>query len=159
MPESTLSNTTVCLIIHLFCESCDPEIVLNSAPNYYAQYSGTRLVLFTVLNSKQKQLHGHKSNKMRKPTLFWIGNFEKKINLSHICYFSRTLNIFQTLQWTLDVHPVIFVWTLPQRNADVFASILVETHRVRVTNEFAELAVILAYKNSHLIKCPNMFKV
>ena len=31
------SNTTVCLIIHVFCESCDPEIVLNSDPNYYAQ--------------------------------------------------------------------------------------------------------------------------
>ena len=32
------SNTTVCLIIHVFCESCDPEIVLNSDPSYYAQY-------------------------------------------------------------------------------------------------------------------------
>ena len=79
-------------------------------------------------------------------------------NLFHVVV-EWPLNIFQTLQWTLDVHPVIFVWTLPQRNADVFASILVETHRVRVTNEFVELAVILAYKNSHLIKCPNMFKV
>ena len=32
------SNMTVCLIIHMFCENCDPEIVLNSDPNYYAQY-------------------------------------------------------------------------------------------------------------------------
>ena len=32
------SNNTVCLIIHVFCASCDPEIVLNSDPNYYAQY-------------------------------------------------------------------------------------------------------------------------
>ena len=71
------SNTTVCLIIHVFCESCDPEFVLNSDPNYYAQYYGTRLVLYSVLDSKQ-QLHGHKSYKMRESTLSWIGSFERK---------------------------------------------------------------------------------
>ena len=41
-------------------------------------------MLYSVLNSKQKQLHGHKSNKMRESTLSWIGNFEEKIDLSHI---------------------------------------------------------------------------
>ena len=40
-------------------------------------------MLYSVLNSKQKQLHGHKSNKMRE-TLSWIGNFEEKMDLSHI---------------------------------------------------------------------------
>ena len=31
------SNKTVCfIIIHLFSESCDPEIVLNGDPNHYA---------------------------------------------------------------------------------------------------------------------------
>ena len=37
-----------------------------------------------VLNSKQKQFHGHKSNKMRESTLSWIGNFEEKIDPFHI---------------------------------------------------------------------------
>ena len=41
-------------------------------------------MLYSVLNSKQKQLHGHKSNKMRESTLSWIGNFEEKMDLSHI---------------------------------------------------------------------------
>ena len=41
-------------------------------------------MLYSVLNSKQKQLYGHKSNKMRESTLLWIGNFEEKIDLSHI---------------------------------------------------------------------------
>ena len=42
------------------------------------------MVLYSVLSSKQKQLHGHKSNKMRESTLSWIGNFEEKMDLSHI---------------------------------------------------------------------------
>ena len=41
-------------------------------------------MLYSVLNSKQKQLHGHKSNKMRESTLSWTGNFEEKMDLSHI---------------------------------------------------------------------------
>ena len=41
-------------------------------------------MLYSVLNSKQKQLHGHKSNKMRESTLSWIGNFEEKMDLSYI---------------------------------------------------------------------------
>ena len=40
-------------------------------------------MLYSILNSKQKQLHGHKSNKMCESTLLWIGNFEEKIDLSH----------------------------------------------------------------------------
>ena len=39
-------------------------------------------MLYSVLNSKQT--HGHKSNKMRESTLSWIGNFEEKMDLSHI---------------------------------------------------------------------------
>ena len=41
-------------------------------------------MLYSVLNSKQKQLHGHKANKMGESTLSWIGKFEEKIYLSHI---------------------------------------------------------------------------
>ena len=41
-------------------------------------------MLYSVLNSKQKQIHGHKSTKMRESTLSWIGNFEEKMYLSHI---------------------------------------------------------------------------
>ena len=53
-------------------------------------------MLYSVLNSKQKQLHGHKSNKMCESTLSWIGNFEEKMDLSHIHLavintFSKTL--------------------------------------------------------------------
>ena len=44
-------------------------------------------MLYSVLNSKQKQLTGHKSNKMCESTLSGIGNFEEKIDLSHI-YFT-----------------------------------------------------------------------
>ena len=63
-------------------------------------------MVYSVLNLKQKQLHGHKSNKMRKSTLFWIGNFEEKMDLSHIYlavivatapYFERTLPLLLIL--------------------------------------------------------------
>ena len=40
-------------------------------------------MVYSVLNSKQKQRHDCKSNKMRESTLLWIGNFEEKIDLSH----------------------------------------------------------------------------
>ena len=36
------------------------------------------------INSKQKQFHGNKSNKMRERTLSWIGKIEEKIDPSHI---------------------------------------------------------------------------
>ena len=32
------SNTTVCLIIHVLCKTCGPEIALNSNQNRSAQY-------------------------------------------------------------------------------------------------------------------------
>ena len=59
-------------------------------------------MLYSVLNSKQKQLHGHKSNKMRELTLSWIGNFEEKMDLSHIHlavnYFFYVPNIVISFQ-------------------------------------------------------------
>ena len=75
---------TVCLIMHVFCKSCEPEIVLNSDQNHSAQYKVTRLVPYSVLNSKQKHLHVRKSYKRHESTLLWIGNFKENIDLSHI---------------------------------------------------------------------------
>ena len=60
------SNTTVCLIIHMFCKSCEPEIV------------------FVLICTLAEQFHVHKSYKMHESTLLWIGNLEENINLSHI---------------------------------------------------------------------------
>ena len=59
-------NTTVCLIIHVFCKSCEPEIVF--------------VLIFTI----PEQFHVHKSYKTRESTLLCPGNFEGNINLSHI---------------------------------------------------------------------------
>jgi hypothetical protein len=71
------SNTTVCLIICVFCKICDPEreteIVFGS--------------LF-VVKTNQKQFHVHiqvhKTYKTRKSTLLCIGNFEENIVESRI---------------------------------------------------------------------------
>ena len=60
------SNTTVCLIIHVFCKSCEHEIV------------------FVLICTLAEQFHVHKSYKMHESTLFCIGNFEENIDLSHI---------------------------------------------------------------------------
>ena len=60
------SNTTVCLIIHVFCESCEPEIV------------------FALISTLAEQFYGHKSYKMCESTFSCIGNFEENIDLSHI---------------------------------------------------------------------------
>ena len=60
------SNPTVCLIIHVFCKSCEPEIVF---------------VLICIL---AKHFHGRKSYKTRESTLLYIGNFEENMDLSHI---------------------------------------------------------------------------
>ena len=60
------STTTVCLIIHVFCKSCEPEIVF--------------VLIFTI----PEQFHVHKSYKTRESTLLCPGNFEGNINLSHI---------------------------------------------------------------------------
>jgi hypothetical protein len=57
---------TVCLIIHMFCKSCEPEIV------------------FVLICTIPEQFHVHKSYKMRESTLSYSGNFEENIDLSHI---------------------------------------------------------------------------
>ena len=72
------SNTTVCLIIHVFCKSCEPEIVLK---------------IKTVIKIKTKTIH--KSYKTRKSTLLSrvplsIGNFEENTNLSRSHSFCCT---------------------------------------------------------------------
>ena len=51
------SNTIVCLIIHLFCNSCEPEIVLKKLKQKMAQ------------ESKQNQFQVRKSYKTRESTL------------------------------------------------------------------------------------------
>ena len=60
-------------------------------------------MLYSVLNSKQKQLHGHESNKMRESTLSWIGNFEEKMDLSHI-YLAVSEKIFPLEQILKEIH-------------------------------------------------------
>ena len=60
------SNTTFCLIIHVFCKSCEHEIV------------------FVLICTLAEQFHVRKSYKMRESTLLCIGNFEENIDLSHI---------------------------------------------------------------------------
>ena len=57
---------TVCLIIHLFCKSCEHEIV------------------FVLICTLAEQSHVRKSYKMRESTMLCIGNLEENINLSHI---------------------------------------------------------------------------
>ena len=56
----------VCLIIHVFCESCEPEIV------------------FVLICTIAEQFHVHKCYKMRESTLLCIGNHVENINLSVI---------------------------------------------------------------------------
>ena len=60
------SNTTVYLITHMFCKSCEPEIVF--------------VLTFTLA----EQFHVHKSYKTHESTFLCIGNFEGNIDLSHI---------------------------------------------------------------------------
>ena len=60
------SNVTVCLNIHMFCKSCEPEIV------------------FVLICTIPKQFHVCKSYKTRESTLSCTGNFEENIDLSHI---------------------------------------------------------------------------
>ena len=50
------------------------------------------------------------------------------------------------------------VWVATLRNGDVFVSIPLENHLVRVMNGFVALAVIPVYSNLPLIKYQNMFK-
>lgn len=69
------SNTPVCLIIHAFCKSFEPEIVLEIKSKQK-----------TTQASKQKLLQVRKSYKTRESTLSGIGNSEENIiiDLSHI---------------------------------------------------------------------------
>ena len=60
------NNTTVCLIIHVFCKSCEPEIV------------------FVLICPLAEQFHVHRSYKMRESTMSCIGNFDENVDMSHI---------------------------------------------------------------------------
>jgi hypothetical protein len=60
------SSTKVCLIIHVFCKSCEPEVV------------------FVLICTLAEQFQVHKSYKTRESTLSWIGNLEENTYLSHI---------------------------------------------------------------------------
>ena len=57
---------TVCLIIHVFCNSCEPEIV------------------FVLICPLAEQFQVHRSYKTHESTMSSIGNFEENIDLSHI---------------------------------------------------------------------------
>ena len=57
---------TVSLLIHLFRKSCEPEIV------------------FLLICPLAEQFHVHRSYKRRESPMSRIGNFEEKIDLSHI---------------------------------------------------------------------------
>ena len=69
---------TVCLIIHLFCKSCEPEIV------------------FVLICTLAEQFHVHKSYNTRESTLSCIGNLEENIELSRIDLSVPELKIQQT---------------------------------------------------------------
>ena len=60
------SNTTVYLNIHVFCKSCEPEIIF--------------VLTFTLA----EQFHVRKSYKTHESTLSCIGNLEENIDLYHI---------------------------------------------------------------------------
>ena len=69
------SNTTICLIIHVFCKSCEHEIV------------------FVLICTLVEQFHVCKSYKTHESTLLCIGNFEENIDLSHIYLAVPRLNV------------------------------------------------------------------
>ena len=56
----------VSLIIHMFCKSCEHEIV------------------FVSICALAEQFHAHKSYKTCESTLSYIGNFEENVYLSRI---------------------------------------------------------------------------
>ena len=74
------SNTSVCLIISVFCKSCEPICELEITPVLYH--------LENLQKSKQKQFHVqcsvYKSYKTQKWTSSCIGNFEENMDLSRI---------------------------------------------------------------------------
>jgi hypothetical protein len=57
---------TVCLIIHAFYKSCEPEIV------------------FVLICPLAEQFHVHRSYKMRESTMSCIGNFDENVDMAHI---------------------------------------------------------------------------
>ena len=59
-------NTTVCFIIHVFCNRCEPEIV------------------FILICPLAEQFHVHRSYKTCESIMLCIGNFEENMDLSHI---------------------------------------------------------------------------
>ena len=66
---------------------------------------------YSVLNSKQKQFHGHKSYKTRESTLSWIGNFEENIDLSHIqLYFLKFKFIFRQ-KIAVHTEEIRYIWS------------------------------------------------
>ena len=66
MRFSSFLHTTVCLIIHVFSKSCEPETVC-----------------FFICPLAAEQFHVHRSYKMCKSTMSCIRNFEENIYLSH----------------------------------------------------------------------------
>ena len=74
-PQIFQSNTSVCLIISLFCKSCELKLHLC-------------YITLRIYRNQNKQFHVqcsvHKSYKTRKWTSFCIGNYEKNMNLSRI---------------------------------------------------------------------------
>ena len=90
------SNTSVCLIISVFCKSCEPICEPEITPVLYH--------LENLQKSKQKQFHVqcsvHKSYKTRKWTSFCIGNFEVNMDLSRIYLAVPIPNLF--IIWTSD---------------------------------------------------------
>ena len=72
------SNTLVCLIISVFCKSCEPICEPEITPVSYR--------LENLQKSKQNNLtfSVHKSYKKRKWTSLCIGNFEENMDPSHI---------------------------------------------------------------------------
>ena len=69
---------TVCLIIHMFCKSCEPEIV------------------FELICTLAEQFHVRKSYNTRESTLSCIGNLEENIELSRNDLAVPELKIQQT---------------------------------------------------------------
>ena len=76
-----------CLIIHIFCKSWEPEVVL---------------VCIIA-----KKIHGRKSYKLRESKLLYIGNFEENINLSDIYLAMYNYLTVLLIYWT-DFYAAIF---------------------------------------------------
>ena len=109
------SNTSVCLIISMFCKSCEPICEPEITPVLYH--------LENLQKSKQKQFHVqcsvHKSYKTRKWTSLCIGNFEKNMDLSRIYLavpISNSFFLLKVVCRTISVDYVLyaarFTWVI-----------------------------------------------